>query len=304
MNNLIASMKDINFNKWDELLDEYNKDKINFFVQLYKPVDSYSYDDTARVVDNCPHKAIIECIARIFVAFETYSNKYHTFRKNGNSIVSLLEKGKKCTNLTNKYIFSQEIIKCWLIDKSGTRIDLFFFNNPIETLLKLIFSNDFFKEFVGNITDPNESYKNAINIIYHLYPNEVTNYVKSEEIQPFLQSMKRLQSAKFISNKFVEIVEDLVIKQIGLQPIQFDPVDIEKVMLSCGYKPLQYNNSTENDDEIIDVLKVGDLCYLTSPCQYDVTLLFKNNKTITKPMVTSDIEKLYTKLGKELPLFW
>lgn len=280
-------------NDWDALLIEHDKDRNTFVTDTasYLIKSDKSWEKIPILVDLCPHKQLIACLATAYVLLTTisYGKNYFGY------LMNMLNHCGVCSNLDNKRTYLHSILESW------QQTDPI---SSLESLCDKIFSFD----LIGSASASNDDdllklYKGAVNALYLAYPNEIAVYLKSEKGQHFLRGIKRLQSVGFQSDKSVEIIEDLVIRQMGLPPIEFEPIDISSVFKRCGWKSYDDDaDDDENDDEkITDVLEVGTICYLTNPCQHDVVVLLQNGDHATKTMNINEIQALYSRLGKELP---
>lgn len=287
VNNWIESPCD---NDWDALLMEHDKDKNRFVTDTasYLIKSDKSWEKIPILIDLCPHKQLIACLAAAYVLLTTisYGKKYFGY------LMNMLNHCVLCTNLDHKQVYLRSILENWQQTEPIS---------SLESLFDTIFSSNLIGG-INNEDDYQQLYKGSVNAIYLAYPNEVTFYIRSEKGHHFLRGLKRSQSVGFQSDSSVKIIEDLVIKQMGLPPIEFEPVDINAVFKRCGWKSYQDEGETKTDmSEITDVLEVGKLCYLTNPCQHDVLVLLQNGDHITKTMNMNEIQALYSRLDKEMP---
>jgi hypothetical protein len=282
-NNWIESPCD---NDWDALLAKHDTDRITFFTDtvLYLLNSDKPWDKIPVIIDSCPHKQLIICLAAAYVLVTTnrYDKKYYGY------LMNMLTDSTNCSNLDNLSAYLRSILVNWMqTDPKSSLVELF----------DLFFSFDV-------IQSSDDLYKGSINALYIVYPQEVETYIRSEKGQSFLKGIKRLQSVGFLSNQRVDVIEDLVIRQMGLPPIEFEPVDLESVFKRCGWKSYEDDPIEENTNKtskIVDVLEIGNMCYLTDPCRHDVVILLESGDKKTKTMTINEIQELYSSLGKEMP---
>lgn len=190
----------------------------------------------------------------------------------------------ECSNKNNQEIFLKNIMIEWDVrhDKKESILNKFF--HPINAQGFCI-----------------EDYKLFVKMLFDINPNEIREFLMTEDGISSRKSVMTMKSTGLFYSEHVKILEDIFDK-CDLPPIAYRVPTTKEIFERAGW--ISYDNDTDkenNEPEIVDILDVGEVCYLTIPCQHDVRLQLSNGVTITKTMFIQDIVEMYKKFGKELP---
>jgi hypothetical protein len=266
--------------QWETFLGKEPETTILMLSIRLLRTDRY-WEKIPMLVDNCPSPTMIQYLAMAHFRCESGSQ---FFRKTFHKLQELLLTSLQCQDEVKRDLYLTQILIQW---------GAWWHQSVMETVFNC--------EQFGHLSHNLEEYKSVVDLIYHLLPQECISYFNSAEGQHFWRGIKRLQSVGFVSAGSVEVVEDIIIRKIGLPMITFDPVDLNSIMGKFGFKKMAPAPVDDFDvTQIVDILKVSDMCYLTDPCQHDVTVLLKDGRQLTHLMTYPDIVEVCTRIGKQM----
>ena len=294
------------FTGWDEMVqqDQIQRQISNYHGETFADHTSivmkmttdlgHDHNRIPEIIDVCPNSQFIEMLAMCCIFSKQINqdcrkrNKW-TLRS---SFYDLIEIGLKVTHPERQRVFINKLLSQWhQMSPRSTPNDLlaFVFDlEQIETLSQYI-----------------EQYRPVIEILYVYMPNEFKEFFMSSKGQHFWRALKRLGSVGFIRESLVTVLDHILVTQIGLPIIEFEPVDLGRVFTRCGWKPFTDADtrgvSQSDTQEVTDIIKVDELCYLTYPCQHNVTIQLKNGSTKTHLMNSREIRQLFERFGKTVP---
>lgn len=249
---------------------EYNKNPEQF---MRKYIGDFGGENT--IVKLILHKCsgpIIPHVAKYFCELET---KY---------IFRILWYCVECSNKNNQEIFLKNIVIEWDArhDKKESILNMFF--HPFHAQGFHI-----------------EDYKLFVKMLFDIIPNEIREFLMTEDGISSRKSVMTMKSTGLFYSEHNQILED-VFNKCDLPPIVYRIPTAKEIFERAGWKSYENDTIEENSEqEVVDVLEVGEICYLTKPCQHDVRLRLSNGETITKTMFIQDILDLHKKIGKDLP---
>ena len=283
MDNFIKSPENVD---WNQIKQRCDTDTILFqyeIVSLLCQNDQY-WKLIPKVIDICPYPIIIEALA-VSISLLEFGSSY--FTKTFNCLYSVFENCFSCADKEKQKYFVKQIICEW--NKQSSKSS--------KSVLGTLFDRDCDSVRFG---DP-EEYKQIVDLLYLICPQEIKEFFNSDEGVHFWRAIKRLDSVDFIGKKYVQIIDELTGK-LGLPPITFEVPDLNKIFSSLGWKQFEQRKEEKYDlDEIIDVVNIGDMCYLTDPCQHEVMVILKKGNKTSVTMALPKIVAMYQKLGKNLP---
>jgi hypothetical protein len=276
---------------WENLSQELMKDNLVLHKLTFTLEDSADryWDNIPPIIDLCPKKYnhLLFGLALAYVVLESRS-KY--FRKTFPKLEDMLNPVLNCPNEVNKDVFIKGLFYQW--DRPSLP--------PTKSIIDTVFDPEVFLY----VTNNPERYEKIVNIVYKIMPDAVAAFFKAEAGQFFWFRIKRLQSAGIISQKSVQLIDNIAIGQLGLPMIEFEPVDMDKIFTGLGWKRMGDVKEAEKVkiEDIADVVGVGDLCYLTKPCKHDVTFMLKTGEQKTETKSWPEIVHIYNHFQKKIPL--
>jgi hypothetical protein len=285
----------INEINWDRLLSICQSDVylsiLNMKVYLLQ-TENY-WDKVSVIIDQCPHALLIQCLARAYA--ETENGSGYVKKKSFCSFRSMIIPVLHCHDVNHRDLFLKHVLIEWNNIAPQT---------AMSSIVALVF--DYYNIIEHHHNDSaRQEYREVADLIYQYMPLEVREFFTSVNGKIVWRVIKRCQSAGILSNEIVEIVEDIVVKKLGLPMIDFEPIKLGDILTQLGWKPMPQTGPHYVDDSLITkVVEIGQLCYLTRPCQHDVIVLLQDGQQEKRLMTRVEIVKLYERLGVLLPSDW